>query len=144
MQFREPLWFERLLGGLKYLVGFYFMLNGALAPFLGGDVTDLGWLYSHPIPLTIFGIIIFVSGAWLVYGKIRKSRKRIGEGIMATFLCFLFFGVLNTLAYGIAGGGANFIAAVVMGLLYLRWRFKTAYIDPRHFAKDVEELNERH
>lgn len=133
-------WGERILGAFKYLVAVYMMVAGVITPFIAAvDTRHFGWVYSSKWSLICLGLIIFLSGLWLFLGKIRKRRKQTGQGLMAVFCCFLFAGMLNSVAFGALDSG-NFIAALVMGLLYLRWRFKTAYINPDHFLDDAQGL----
>ena len=126
------LFWERALSVFKYLLGIYFMIAGALTPFAGMETENYSFLFTNVWILTAFGIVIFLSGLTLVIGKWRRSREITGSGLMAVFCCFIFFGVLNSLGLGAFDPG-NFIGAAVAGLLYLRWRFKTAYVDPDHF-----------
>ena len=140
----EGFW-ERAISAFKYFMAVALMLNG-LTTAIFGEVDDgtvaLGWIYQSHTVLAIFGIIIFLCGLTLFIGKILKRRNLTGQGLMAVFCCYLFATVLQYIAY--AGDPSawvvNAIFAVAMGLLYLRWRFKTAYIDPNHFRDDVEKL----
>jgi hypothetical protein len=133
-------WGERGIGAFKYIIALYFMLAGVLTPMMGMETENLGYLYSDPVPLAVFGLVIFLSGLLLFLGKLLKHRKMTGQGLLATFCCFVFFGVLNSMAYGAIDPG-NFIGAAIMAWLYLRWRFKTAYINPNHFKPDVENYS---
>lgn len=135
------LFWERAVSVFKYLIAIYMMFAGLVTPFMSVAIDHLGWLYSSPVSLTIAGTIIFCSGLWLFLGKVRRNRKQVGQGLMMCFCCFIFSGVLNSLAFVMFDPG-NFIAAGVIAILYLRWRFKTAYIDPEHFRTDAHELNE--
>lgn len=129
------LFWERATGVLKYAIAIYMMVAGLLTPWFAGlETTNLGWVYSNPWSLLTLGLIIFACGLWLFIGKVRKNRRQTGQGLMACFCCFLFAGVLNSVALATFDPG-NFIAAAVLALLYLRWRFKTAYIDPNHFRE---------
>jgi hypothetical protein len=140
----ELLW-ERAISVFKYLVAVYMMVAGLLTPWFAGveGVKHLTWIYQSEWSLVTIGIIIFLCGLWLFLGKVRKSRVQTGQGLMAVFCCFLFAGVLNSVALVMFDPG-NFIAAGIMALLYLRWRFKTAYIDPNHFRDEAERIHYEH
>ena len=134
---------ERVLGAFKYLVAILMMVSGfttALSPLQPMD-GRLGYIYGHRESLIAFGVIFFLSGFALFYGKIRRSRKWTGRGLFAIFNCFLFAGILNTLALGFPST-ANFVAAVVVGGLWLRWKLKVSYLNPNHFVRDIEQLKE--
>jgi Mn2+/Fe2+ NRAMP family transporter len=135
-------WSERGLSVFKYLLAGYMMLAGVLTPFSGVEGTKLGFFYSNHISLTILGLIIFVSGAMLMYGKIRKSKRWTGKGLLWIYLCFLFATLANFIAFSAdpTYWVANLIFTIVTALLWLRWKNKTEYIDPRHFIRDIEKL----
>jgi predicted Na+-dependent transporter len=140
------LFWERLTSIFKYIVAVYMMLIGLLTPWAASspdNLERLGWVYTSKWSLVALGLIIFLSGLWLFVGKIRKNRRQTGRGLMAIFCCFLFGAALNSVALGIFDYG-NLIGALIMGLLYLRWRFKTAYIDPNHFRDEAERLTYEH
>jgi hypothetical protein len=140
----EQVWYfrgERALGVFKYMVAIFMMVAGVLTPLqqpehVGGT---LGWLYESRLSLSLFGLIFFLSGATLFYGKMRRSKKWTGVGLFSIFACFMFAACLDTAARHTPSIG-NFVCAFIMAALYLRWRFKTAYIDPNHFVDDVDNL----
>jgi hypothetical protein len=127
---------EGTVSVFKYLVAIYMMVAGLATPWIasGVETANHGWLYSSPVSLTIIGTIIFLCGLTLFIGKVRRSKSLIGNGLMACFCCFVFAGVLNSMAFGAFDPG-NFVVAAVMGVLYLRWRFKKFYANPNHFAQ---------
>jgi len=140
----EKVWYfrgERALGAFKYLVAIFMMVAGVLTPLQNPEHVEstLGFIYESRLALSIFGIIFFLSGAMLFYGKFMKSKKWTGAGLFAIFACFLFSACLDTAARHTPSIG-NFVCALIMAALYLRWRFKTAYIDPNHFVDDVDNL----
>lgn len=138
------LWRERLIGAFKYLMGVSMMVSGVQTAFFLEPVqaSALGWLYESRLAMVCFGVLFFVCGATLFLGKILRKRKWVGRGLMSIFCCYTFATVLQFIVY--AGDPSqwviNAVLAVVMGLLYLRWRFKTAYINPDHFIDDAQGL----
>lgn len=135
-------WSERFLSVFKYLLAAYMMLAGALTPFSGVEGTKLGFLYSNTYSLTVIGVLIFISGAMLMYGKIRRSKKWTGRGLLWIYLCFLFATILNFVAFDAAVTYwlFNLIFTIITGALWLRWKNKTEYINPKHFIRDIEKL----
>lgn len=135
---------EKGLGAFKYALAVFMMYAGVatcIAPLTPAS-GSLGFLYSTRISLVIFGIIFFISGFMLFYGKVTKSRYWTGKGLLAIYLCFVFATVLNFIATtGTAGFWMpNAIAAIITGALWLRWKFKTEYINPHHFREDIRKL----
>ena len=100
----------------------------------------LGYIYSERITLVVLGLIFSSCGAMLFYGKMRHSRKWTGRGLMCIYLCFVFAALIQGIAYGWHPPYwvSNMIMALITGALWLRWRIKTAYIDPRHFYNEPE------
>lgn len=133
-------WGERILGAFKYILAVGMMVSGVLTPFNGAVDPGGSWIYSSVVALTIYGIIFFLAGLWLFVGKIRKSRHQTGQGLMAIFCCFIFAISMNASVVGWeALAGSNMVVCVIVGLLYLRWRFKTAYMNPDHFIDDAQQ-----
>jgi len=92
--------------------------------------TALGFLYNSKLFLVAIGLIFFVSGFFLFFGKVTKNRRMVGWGLWMTFQCFLFAGALQLITFGftpVVEYLGNFIAAAIIGLLYLRWKFKFFY-----------------
>jgi hypothetical protein len=132
---------ERVLGAFKYLIAALMLFEGvetAIGP-LRPQGGDLGFIYSNRVSLVCFGVYFFSCGAALLYGKLKKSRRWTGRGLLMTFIAFLFAGILNTMADDRLSA-ENLIAAVVLGGLWLRWRIKTSYIDPDHFVDSSGQL----
>lgn len=136
------LWGEYGLSAFKYLIAVFMMFAGVATAFAPIEPAgaDFGWLYESRYALVLYGVTFFLSGLALFWGKIRKSRKWTGIGLLWIYLSFLYAALLNMLVWGIAdpsAWGGNLIVALVVGGLYLRWRFQTAYINPKHFTRDI-------
>ena len=135
----ESFW-ERAVGVFKYIVAGYMMLAGALTTFAPPDSTvdgSMHVIYGVQFSISVIGIIIFASGLTLMVGKMRKNRKLTGRGLFSTYLCFFFATLLNAAAYGDPTTWvSNLVMAVIMGLLWLRWKFKTEYVNPKHFKPE--------
>lgn len=130
---------ERAVGVFKYIAALFMMLAGVLTPLYTAPHVNgsLGFLYSSRLSLSLFGLVFFLSGSMLLYGKMMKSKRWTGNGLFAVFTCFLFSGLIEVTARHTPSIG-NFASALIMAVLYLRWRFKTAYIDPHHFTDTVD------
>jgi hypothetical protein len=134
-------WSERFIGAFKYVLAGYMMLAGALTTVAPGDPRVQGAMqaiYTSRISLVIIGLVIFLAGLILLIGKIKRSRKLVGRGLWAVYCCFVFATILNFLAYHDPSYWVgNLVMAIVVGALWLRWKFKTEYVNPKHFRDDV-------
>ena len=134
---------DKAISGFKYLLALFMMYAGVATVFfvpvseMGGA---LGIIYDYKISLVILGIIFFLSGLSLLYGKIKRSRVWTGRGLMSIYLSFLFAALLQIAAFPTdpVQWAGNLIAALICGLLWLRWKFKVSYWNPKHFV-DVYE-----
>jgi hypothetical protein len=136
------LFWERFIGAVKYVMAAITMFAGVTtatsptSPYHGA----LGWLYSSRPSLVGLGIIAIVCGGYLIWAKWKKRRESTGRALMFLYLLYTFATILQMVAAGFLSGVSNLIFAILFGLLYLRWRFKTAYVDPNHFRKHIEKL----
>jgi intracellular septation protein A len=131
-------WINRAISVFEYLVAGYLVLAGGLTMVIQPDpaVTNfMRVLYGTRTGVIIVGLVIVISGLVLMIGKIRKSKRQHGRGLFCTYLCFFFAAILNAVAY--AGDPtvwvSNAVMALIIGALWLRWRLKTEYINPRQF-----------
>lgn len=125
-----------LLVGVTFFGGITTMFS-PVTPAAGA----LGLIYSSRITLIILGVIIMGCALALLYGRLRRSRVWTGRGLMAVYCCYFFAALLNGAAFGWTPDAwlPNMLLAFIAGILWLRWKFKTEYIDPQHF-KDAVEL----
>ncbi len=122
-----------LLSIFKYIVAVFMMYAGVATAWM---VTEhehdprLGFIYNHHWSLVLLGVIFFLAGAVLFWGKVRKKRRTIGHGLMATYLCFLFGAIIVWYADGVVAAVPNSIAALITAGLYLRWKYHIYYYEP--------------
>lgn len=143
----ERFW-ERVISVFKYIVACYMIIAGALTIFMPSDNTvnpKVSLVFGHKISIVIIAIAILASGVVLLIGKIKKNRVLTGRGLFAVYLCFFFATILNAIAYygDPTTWVSNLIMAIIMGLLWLRWKFKTEYVNPHHFRQEALDLKER-
>jgi len=119
------------LSMFKYFIALFMMYAGIATLFLDPTPdTKLGIIYENKVSLVILGIIIFCSGFTLFLGKILKKRRVQGWGLFAIYNCYLFAGLLNWYALGWSAAWSNLLGAVIVGALYLRWKYHIYYYDP--------------
>jgi hypothetical protein len=136
--------FNRGLSVLQYILAIFMMYAGAATALLAPVHVEssLGFIYESHIALGFFGLLFFIAGAMLLYGKVRKKRRWVGRGLMAIFMCFLFSALLNAFALGFDPGAwvFNLVAAGITGFMYLRWRLQTEYIHPYQVRKETKRI----
>lgn len=116
----------------KYFIALFMMYAGIVTLFVPPTPgTKLDLVYENKIVLVILGTIIFCSGFMLFYGKIRKKRRLQGWGLFMVYNCYLFAGLLNWYALGWSDAWSNLLGAVIVGLLYLRWKYHIYYPRPK-------------
>jgi len=128
------------LSGLKYLIAVLMILSGINTMFFDEpvDVSRLGFIYENRWTLFAFGVFFFISGMTLLVAKIKKMRRIVGYSLMTIYLTFLFVSILNWYAFGVGQAVGNIIGAVVVGGLYLRWKYHIYYYEP-----SVDRIHER-
>lgn len=97
-------------------------------------------LYGTRASLVAFGVFFAFAGATLLYGKFRRRRKAHGYGLMLIYLSFLFAGIITLVTFNIVEALPNLIFAALTGALWLRWKFKTEYIQSGQFTDDIVEI----
>lgn len=111
---------------LNYLLALFMMYAGIATAFAPLDASrdTFGWIYSSRLALVGFGTVFFFSGLSLFIGKVFKHVSLIGYSLMAIYLCFVFAAVLNAVAGTWSDGLSNLVSSGIVGLLYLRWKYK--------------------
>lgn len=136
---------NKVISVFNYFLCGLVMLSGISAIFADPDLTVTGsmhFIYGSHLALMTLGIIIFLCGFTLLYGKLRNSRVWTGRGLWLIYCCFLFGAVLNGVAYSWAPHMwvPNAAFALITGLIWLRWKFRTEYIDVHELAGELAHL----
>lgn len=80
-------------------------------------------LYGNHWFFIIFGAFVFLDGAILFIGQIMKKSRLIGMGLFGTYTAFLCATVLQFVqTQDMVSAASNFVAAMLVGVLYLRWK----------------------
>lgn len=119
------------LSMFKYIIALFMMYAGVATFFVPLEQDSrLGFIYENRVALVLFGLYFIVSGMLLFIGKIAKMRKTTGHGLFLTYNAFLFGFILNWVGLSFSHAWANLVAAVVVGGLYLRWKYHIYYYEP--------------
>lgn len=135
---------EGFLSVVKYLLAAFTIVGGLDAMFTPPTVMTgpLGFLYGTRTGLFLFGSLTIACGLILLIGKISRSKKLTGLGLMCCYLCYLFAALVQGIAFNwvLSAWVTNAIFSIICGALWLRWKFKISYINPNHFKKDIRDL----
>lgn len=114
------------------------------------------WTFAPPSPLgpvvtatslfiatVIYSTIYAGQALALAYAKLRK-RKTLRKHLLLFIYLFSFF--TTVLAIGLSRGFDvrlidNFLVVIISAGCWLYWKFKTEYIDPKEFEKELAELS---
>lgn len=134
---------DKILPWFKYPLAIYAVVSGLATSFRVPVPLEglFGLLYGSRPVLIISGIIITISGLILMYGRFKRRRKIVGLGLMLIYISFLYTGTLNLLTDQIfIYYVTDFMAAALAAGLWIYWRFRTEYIQPRYFRADLIEI----
>lgn len=103
----------------------------------------LDFLFGSTWFIIIFGLYVVYCGVMLLWGGIRNNYKVTSHGLLATFQAFVFASVLMAIQYGfvVSAWAPNAVCAVVIAIIYMRWRFKHNYVDLKHFDREMDKVS---
>lgn len=111
-----------------------------LAPAQAG--TRLEQIYNNRASLAAFGVFFFATGLLLLMSKIRKWRNAEGWSLFLIYNAFFFSFLITWVGFGFAYAWGNMIGAIIVGGLYLRWKYHIYYYDP--MAKKLPRTLDKH
>lgn len=138
-------WRSRAESALEYLLAFMF-IQGGIKVFLFSEPLVLPGIFMYLVgqyAIYLYGLIFFLSGAALAFAKFKNRKKWHKYSLMAMYLECIYVIILSTALNGLTLGlSSTFVVAIASGYLWLQWKFKTEYIDPKDFFDDRAELRE--
>lgn len=118
------------MSALKYVIGAFMMYAGIVTIFADtGLAAEPAFVYESRVALALIGTLFFISGLTLFAGKLTKMRRVTGHGLFAVYNCFLFATLLSWFYFGFVDALGNLIGTLVVGGLYLRWKYHIYYYD---------------
>lgn len=109
------------------------------------DGSELGVIYNNRLALVTFGCFFFASGLTLFIGKVVKRNKTTGHGLFMIYISFLFGFIISTLESDWNSASTNLVASLIVGALYLRWKYHIYYYDTvdkrrkMHYSENITE-----
>lgn len=120
----------------KYLIAVSMMVSG-VTTILADPIpeSNLAIIYETKATLVVFGIIFFVLGVALFVSKLFKWKRIQGWSLFGIYVSYMFAFFSNWIGLGWDSAWGNLILAIIMGGLYLRWKYHIYYydaVDKRH------------
>jgi len=141
---KSPVSTERLYSILEYILGFIFMCGGVntgLSHPIDTPSVFYHLLAGTKIALIAYGIFFFIVGASMWYSKWKKKKKFHKNTLMVMFIIGVYAILLSTAIFGpTASLIPNVLVTIASGCLWLRWKMRTEYLDPKLFRKDIVEI----
>lgn len=102
----------------------------------------LGWLFSNHQITWVYAVWFIVMALALLASKIFKKRKLHKYALAAMYLTTVYTISLSLALFGLEGAAIidDGIIGAVAAACWLRWKFKTEYINPKQFSKDLHDL----
>lgn len=117
---------NRILGLLNYSIAIFMAVIGVATTAISAQPPldrPLDALYGNHMFFIAFGVFIFLDGFVLLIGQLFKRSRLIGMGLFGTYIAFLCATVLQFIqTQDPVSAAMNFVAAVLVGILYLRWK----------------------
>lgn len=127
----------RVEGAIEYFLALLFMWGGINAlsaeiPALSGVTAFLVGKYF----IYFYAAFFFFTGALLLYAKLRKRRNAHKTALVIMYLTCVYVTVLSIAISGITFGLIpNLAVGIVSAYLWLRWKFRTEYFDPKTYRR---------
>lgn len=123
-------WLDRGAGLVEYFMAFLF-LKGAW-DVIDEPAVDTPFRFLDPlatrVAIVVYGLTFAVLAVSLVYGKLFRRRNFHGYALFGMYLVAVY---IITLAWAINGWHNGLYLSIaytiVMGALYLRWRYKVIF-----------------
>lgn len=111
---------------MNYIIAIFMAIAGVATTAISAQPPlqrPLDALYGNQWFFIAFGAFVFFDGAVLFFGQATKKSRFIGMGLFGTYTAFLCATVLQFIqTQEYVSAASNFIAALLVGVLYLRWK----------------------
>jgi len=106
----------------------------------------LAFIVAHRWILYLVSAAFAGAGLYLGAGMVKQKRNWVSRALMMIFCCFLFGSILQGQAFSWALSYwlPNAIATLVVGLIWLRWRFRISWINLHDFRQETIKLDKYH
>lgn len=129
---------------LEYILAALWIRGGVNILFFGVEPVTLPGFLTYLVgaeAIVVYGCLFLLTGLSLLYAKWWKKKTLHKYVLMVMYLTCIYVLVLAVLINGLSSGLLlTIFAGVTSAALWIRWKFKTEYIDPGEFDKELEEL----
>lgn len=130
----------------EYLISLLFIYGGLSLigqPALEGEGVIV-LVFGGQIALYIYMVWFILLGVGLIFAKIAKKKKLHKNMLLSMYLTTIYTATLATAIFGFSL--LNILDDIVIGVLtaifWIRWKFRTEYIDPNVFYREIEDLRD--
>lgn len=129
---------------IEYLVSLLFIYGGlsliGMPPLEGEGVLVL--IFGGQVALYIYMGLFTLLGAGLIYAKVRKKKRLHKNMLLGMYLTTIYTATLTIALFGfdLLSILDDIIVGVLTAIFWIRWKFRTEYIDPNAFYKEIEDL----
>jgi hypothetical protein len=135
---------DKVQNVVEYLLSIAFII--AALELIGADSLAthgvLSLIFGGHVALYIYMVWFFFIGVTLAYAKIKKKKKLHKHMLMAIYLTTIYTSILSMYVFGF--GWTEIIDDVILGALaavcWMRWKFKTEYINPHQLHSEVKDF----
>lgn len=138
---------DKFFSLLEVLLGIQWIYGG-INTFFANPISTPSPLYSFLVgegAIVFYAIFFLATGLALLAAKFFKKKRLKSVSLVTMYLTCLYVFLLSIL---VLGPSWSLVQTVVVGVIaaacWLRWKFKTQYLNPKDFHKSTAELRETH
>jgi len=136
---------EKLFSALEYALAalwIYGGINSFFANPLSGP-SPIYELLAGQEAIYFYALLFFVNGALLVYAKVFKKKKLHLVSLAGMYLTCIYVLILSYLLGVLSLGSLLTVAAgVAAAVCWMRWKFRTEYLNPEQFRESLNDLRD--
>lgn len=127
---------------LEYALAFMF-IRGGLLILISGESLVLPGILTYLVgaeAIVVYGAMFLITGILLVYAKLAKAKRLHKFILLFMFLTCVYVIALSIVINGLAPRLLiSLTVALVSGAMWLRWKFRTEYIDTHTFKEETKK-----
>lgn len=129
---------------VEYVLAALWIRGGINILFFDVEPVALPGVFTYlvgDVAIYVYGCMFLLTGLSLLYAKWWKKKTLHKFTLMFMYLTCLYVFALSVAIFGIATSQIlTVVAGISSAALWVRWKFKTEYINPDEFDKTLEEL----
>lgn len=131
---------------VEYLLAALWIRGGINILFFDVEPVALPGIFTYLVgaeAIIVYGALFVLTGLAMVYAKLAKKKTLHKYVLMTMYLTCLYVLIIAIAVNGLHWGlWLTILAGIVSAALWVRWKFKTEYINPDEFDKTLEELRD--